>query len=471
MTEVVLAHGVGGRSDLPIPVWLAMYAAGFVLVVTFFGLATLWRTPKLRGIEAGRTVPGLAQRIIDAPAVRRALRGIGVALLAITLAVAAFGPDDPSRNPAPTWFFVWLWVGVPFASMLIGPFYRALNPLRAISAGLTAVLGKRLTIAAARPHAQQAVAAHSSAVLSPAQPDAPQPRYPERWGYWPAVVSILVFVWLELVYRDASKPHTVLLFIVVYAVLQVAGGVRYGQEWFARADGFEVYSDLVGRLSPLGRRADRRLVWRNPLDGLASVRPRPGLVAVVCTLLGSTAFDGLTRTTAWYALTERASEQPANAVLGTVGLLASIGLVTVIYLGAARASTVIGHTESGLKPAAVFVHSLIPIMLGYAIAHYFSFFVFQGQAGYILASDPFGRGWNLFGTTTWQIDYLVISPTTIGLVQVGAIVLGHVTGVVAAHDRAVGYFAKRDAVHAQYALLGAMVLFTFAGIGLLVGSG
>lgn len=466
MTEVVLAHGIGGRSDLPIPVWLAMYAAGFVLVVTFVTLAALWRTPRLRGIEAGRPIPMAMQRIVDASAVRRALRRIAVALLALTIVVAAFGPDDPSRNPAPTWLYVWLWVGVPFASLLLGPVYRVLNPLRAISAGLSALLGGRLTAVGAR----QLVPGHPSGAPRPADA-APQPRYPQRLGYWPAAVSILAFVWLELVYRDASSPHTVLVFILGYAAVHVAGSLRYGQEWFTRADGFEVYSDLVGRLSPLGRRADGRLVLRNPLDGLASVRPRPGLVAVVCTLLGSTAFDGLTRTPVWSALAARANEQPANALLGTAGLLASIGVVTAIYLGAARASTLVAHSGSGLQPAAAFAHSLIPIALGYAIAHYFSFIVFQGQAGYIQASDPFGRGWNLLGTATWQIDYLLISPTTIGLVQVGAIVLGHITGVIAAHDRALGYFAKGDAVHAQYALLGAMVLFTFAGIGLLVGSG
>jgi hypothetical protein len=469
MTEEVLAHGIGGRSDLPIPVWAAMYAAGFVLVITFVALAALWKTPKLRGIQAGRPLPMSVQRIVDAPAVRHALAGVGVALFAVTLMVAAAGSDDPSRNPAPTWFYVWIWVGVPFASMLLGPVYRVLNPLRAISTGLSAALGGRFA-AVARPRARQLVPAHARSER-PAKPADVQPRYPPGLGYWPAAASILAFVWLELVYRDASKPHTVLAFIVIYAVLHVAGGLRYGPEWFARADGFEVYSDLVGRLSPFGRRADGRLVLRNPLDGLASLRPRPGLVAVVCTLLGSTAFDGLTRTSMWSELTARATEQPANALLGTAGLLGSILIVTAIYLGAARASTVVGHARSAVHPAAVFANSLIPIALGYAIAHYFSFFVFQGQAGYILASDPFERGWNLFGTATWQIDYLVVSPITIGVIQVGAILLGHVIGVVAAHDRAVSYFDRGDAVHAQYALLGAMVLFTFTGIGLLVGSG
>lgn len=76
-----------------------------------------------------------------------------------------------------------------------------------------------------------------------------------------------------------------------------------------------------------------------------------------------------------------------------------------------------------------FIPSLVPIAVGYTIAHYFSLFVFQGQAGYFLATDPFGTGADLLGTKDWAINYLLVSTAAIALVQVGAIVFGHVAGV------------------------------------------
>lgn len=118
----------------------------------------------------------------------------------------------------------------------------------------------------------------------------------------------------------------------------------------------------------------------------------------------------------------------------------------------------------------MFIHSLIPIAVGYTIAHYFSLLVFQGQAGYILASDPLGTGWNLFGMADWEINYTAVSTAAIALVQIGSIVIGHVVGVVAAHDRSVEIFPEEHKRRAQYSLLSVMVAYTIAGIALLVGT-
>ena len=104
------------------------------------------------------------------------------------------------------------------------------------------------------------------------------------------------------------------------------------------------------------------------------------------------------------------------------------------------------------------------------IAHYFSVLVFQGQAGYILASDPLARGWDLFGTADWRMNLLLVSTTAIALIQVGAIVCGHVLGVVAVHDRAVALFRGRDQLRGQCLLLTTMVFYTLSGIALLVGT-
>ncbi|MDQ3766726.1 MAG: hypothetical protein M3346_05220, partial [Actinomycetota bacterium] len=383
------------------------------------------------------------QRLADARGVRAALRALGLVLAASLVGTAAFGSTDTFDNPAPVWFYVWFWVGLVPASLLFGPVWRLLNPLRTLTALLARISGARR--------------------------DEGCPDIPPWVGLWPAAVGLTVFVWLELVFQDPARPMIVLIFVVLYGAANVVAASFYGERWLAQGDGFEVYSTLLASMSPLGRRADGRLVVRNPLDGLAALPPAPGLVAVIAVLLGSTAFDGLTRTALWASLTQSQSALP-NLLIGTTGLAGSIAFVAVTFVAAARFSR---RFMPDLPPVGLeqsFVHSLMPIVVGYTLAHYFSLLVFEGQNGYILASDPFARGQNLFGTADWVINYTLVSTSAIALVQVAAIVIGHVVGVISAHDRAVVIFPRPSITRGQYALLMVMVAYSVGGIALLVGT-
>jgi hypothetical protein len=440
----VLAHGLGGRADLPVPVWLAQYAAALVLIVTFFMLSRFWDVPRLQEPYRGRPLPLGLQRFVDAPAFRLALRLVGLAALVGTILVAAFGTGTSATNPAPTWVFVWFWVGIVPASLLFGPVLRALNPLRLISGWIAWLRGRSDT-------------------------DDVQPM-PGWLGFWPAAAGLLAFTWLELVYRNPDRPVNVLTFILLYCLVQLTAAAVYGQAWYGYGDPFEVYSTLVGRLSPFGRRPeDGRLVLRNPLAGLASVPVAPGIVAVICVLLGSTAFDGLSRTLWWQGLAGQ-TDGVTYELLGTVGLLGMIALVTGAYLAATRRNPWARRGQQ-VPVERRFVHSLLPITVGYTVAHYFSLAVFQGQAGYLLASDPLGRGWDLFGTAGQQINYRVVTTAVIAVIQVVAILTGHVVGVFIAHDRALAdYTRPRQRLRAQYPLLVVMVTYTLGGIALLLGA-
>ena len=108
----------------------------------------------------------------------------------------------------------------------------------------------------------------------------------------------------------------------------------------------------------------------------------------------------------------------------------------------------------------------VPIALAYAFAHYFTLVLFEGQLFISTMSDPFGRGWDLFGTAGRDVNYW-LSPESVWYVQVAAIVLGHVAGVVLAHDRAVAVFPVKTAVRSQYAMLILMVLLTSLGLTIL----
>jgi hypothetical protein len=188
---------------------------------------------------------------------------------------------------------------------------------------------------------------------------------------------------------------------------------------------------------------------------------------VILIALGSTTFDGLSRTSVWINWNFGISGLGRIAIQ-TAGLLGVICVVTLAYLLAMRAAARIVGGE--WRPLAVrFSPSLVPIVLAYVVAHYFSFLVLEGQLGLVRLSDPFGVGWNLFGTDDWIINLALLSPTTIWYVQVAAIVIGHVGGVVFAHDRAIAMFDRGTAVRTQYALLAVMVLFTASGLLILSG--
>jgi hypothetical protein len=141
-----------------------------------------------------------------------------------------------------------------------------------------------------------------------------------------------------------------------------------------------------------------------------------------------------------------------------------VSVTYVAAVSAARAFT--GHRVEGLARA--FVTSLVPIAFVYVVAHYFSLLLLQGQYIVPLVSDPLGRGWDLLGTAGFQPNLGLLTPNSVWYVQVGALVIGHVAGLVVAHDRAIGLFRSAgDATRSQYAMLVLMVLYTVGGLRLL----
>jgi len=440
---VVLAHGIGSRQDLPIPFSYAVAGAVVALVVSFAALGWLWREPRLTGGAAGRPLPASLQRFLDSAGFRWTLRILGLLLVGFVVVAAVFGPDLAS-NPTATWVYVLFWVGLVPVSILFGPVWRQLNPLRTIHRGIAALLGT--------------------------PPEQGLRPLPARLGYWPAAVSLFAFTWLELVASDRTTLPVLRAFFGLYVVVHLTAAVIYGSHWFDRGDGFEAYSSLLGRLSPLGRRDDGRLVIRSPFNSLDALAPAAGLVATIAVMLGSTAYDGFSNSPVWIKFTTESSMSTRTS--GTLGLLGFVLLAIVTYSVATWLAGVLGRdpgTDGGSRrglPTA-FAHSIIPIAAGYLVAHYFSLMVFEGQHALINASDPLVRGWNLFGTAERGVDFAAASPATIAVVQVIAIVAGHVCGVVAAHDRAVRLFPRRQAVAGQLPLLFLMIGYTIGGLLLL----
>ncbi|GAA4547522.1 hypothetical protein GCM10023175_31940 [Pseudonocardia xishanensis] len=384
-------------------------------MLTFVLLGMLWKSPRLTAPPPRAPLPGWWVAL---------LRGVTTAAALAVIVIGVVGPPETADNLAPWAFYVTFWVGLVPASLLLGPVWRVLNPLRAVHAGVAWALR--------------------------VDPERGVRDLPVRVGLWPAAVALFAFGWLELAAPEPADPRLVAACLTGYAVVQVGAATVFGRDWFAHGDGFEVWSTLLGSLSPLPR--------RNPLAGLEAVRPQPGLAAVVLVLLGTTAFDGLSRSALW------TTRSVLWATIGLVGVTAAV--VALWLLGTWRADPVRGDERAPLPVA--FAHTLVPIAAGYAVAHYFSLLVFDGQKVVALLSDPFGTGADLLGTADRAVDYTVVGVGAIAAVQLTAIVLGHVVAAVAAHERAVRLFPPRVALRIQYPVLASMVVLTCAAVALVL---
>jgi hypothetical protein len=448
----LLAHGIGGVKDLPVPLWLFYYGAALVLILSFVALWVLWKRPVLEERSRGRPVSPRLQRLVESIALRAVLGALSFGLLLVVTAGAIAGDTSPNENPAPTFVFVVFWLGmVPF-QVLLGNVWSALNPWRAAADAVT-WLWERAAGGWDVPF-----------------------TYPERLGRWPGAVLLFAFAALELAYSEPSDPRSLAVAIVVYSTITWLAMLAFGREtWTANGEAFSVYFGFLARVAPFGWR-DGRLVVRWPFTGLIRLDTRPGTLAFVAVMLGSVAFDGLSRTEQWVdfradLMRPLIEDSPQLAdVLGTLlavgGLTLVVLLVAGAYLLAVRAAAAVTDYPGTLRDA--FLASLVPIALAYVVAHYFSLVVLQTQYMAPIASDPFGRGWDLFGTADVRPDLGILTPNIVWYVQVAALVVGHVAGLALAHDKAVELFeSPRKAALSQYAMLALMVVYTVAGLWLL----
>jgi hypothetical protein len=445
-----LAHGLVGKQDLPIPRWLFAWAAAVVLVVSFVALAVLWPRPRLEHVQE--------RALLKVPAALEVLCGaLGVAAFVAVVWAGYAGTQSATANLAPTVIYVIFWVAIPFATLLLGDIFAAFNPWRATARGVAWLYAR---------------------ARRGAEPPAPM-AYPAWLGRWPAALGILAFAWVELVYVNKDDPSQLATMALLYAAIQLVGMSLYGIEaWSRNADAFGLYFRLFSMLSPLHWRA-RTLFVRPPLSGAPALDAGPGTVALLCTMIGTVSFDGLSQGSIWTGqggiaphLQQRFinlgfSGEVALEITFTIGLLTMVGLISGLYRLGVLGMRSIGSGDT-TELSRRFVHSLIPIALAYVVAHYFSLLMYQGQAMAYLISDPLGHGSNLFGTATATINYNLIGANGVWYVQALALVLGHASGLTLAHDRAlVVYDRPRDATRSQYWMLAVMVAFTSLGLWLL----
>jgi len=165
-------------------------------------------------------------------------------------------------------------------------------------------------------------------------------------------------------------------------------------------------------------------VFRNPLNGVAATPEHAGLAATVCVLLGATVYDAAANAPFWLRITQSGN---SPVLLGTIGLVVVVAVVGLLYGAAVLLAGRLGTGWSGPHPRGlhnVFAHSIVPIALGYVVAHYWSLFVLAGQTTVQQLADPLGTGADLFGLADRGVGYSLVTPSFVASLQVLAIVIG-----------------------------------------------
>ncbi|OMC26863.1 hypothetical protein A5739_19600 [Mycobacterium colombiense] len=446
---VVLAHGLGGSGDLPVPYAYAMVGAAWALTFTFALVAFAWRRPRFDPLKPGRPLPTAVTTFVDSRVTRWSAAALALVFAAWAVAAGVWGPESES-NALLGAFYVLLWVGLVALSLVIGPVWRVISPMRTVYLLLRRVVPERL--------------------------GRPPLSYPEGWGYRPAAFGLFAFVWMELASPNSASLSWVTTWIAAYAVLMLVGAWLCGQRWLARADPFGVYSVAVSRLSPFRRNLETgKIVVGNPLDHLPSLPVRPGVVVLLAVLLGSTAFDSFSSSPTWRGFSDQLTREfgapptLASSILRTVGLIVFICVVAVTFSLAARATGGVTAERRRELPGEM-AHSLIPIVVGYIFAHYLSYLVERGQQAVFALADPFGRGLNLLGLAHLHVAYVLsMHPPVLAAVKVTCVVTGHIVAVIAAHDKALRLLPAGHQLTGQLTMMLVMVGYTFTGLYLLFG--
>jgi len=464
-----LAHSFAAPYTLPVPFSLYAYGACSALVMSFLIVGIFSRVPTGTGAPFAAHPANTGRDLVVPQAAVALLRFVSVGLLVLCIATGLFGTRNPFANFNMTFFWIVFVLGFAYLTALCGDVYRAANPWLVVCEQVERFF----------PNAFRA-----------------RLRYPAaRAGYYPALAFYMAFIWLELF--GHTTPHGLSLALCAYTAINLAGAALIGkQAWFRYAEFFAVFLRLVAMMAPLrllyrGHDQDAspiRVQFRAPFTGLLEHEAEHVSMAVfVLSMLSSTAYDGMHESQPWSQLFwngiypaigpffTAGSRQPFVAAAKLFHQWQSLALFVfpLIYLGCYLAflkiTQIVTGTDQTVRQLALrFAYSLIPIAFVYHVTHYYTLLLSQGPAFFRQISDPFGFGWNLFGTAGAVAQPILVDANIIWHTQVGLILFGHMLSVYLAHVEALKTFrtAYRAAL-SQLPMLLLMVGLTAAGLWIL----
>lgn len=441
---LVEAHAFDERYDLPAPLSWFIAGASAAVALSFIVAALV-----VRNGERPQETPGSTRECRGLYGFIRVVgRALSLPLLTLVIIAGLYGTSDPLMNIAPSMVWVVCWVGLSLVVACVGNLWPAIDPWRTVFDAIDRL-------------ARNAGRADGIALNVP---------YPKALGQWPAVALLLGIGWFELVYPEAAIPFRLACALLGWSAFTLAGMIVFGRPaWQHHVDVFAVYFSTLGRFAPITRgAAPGTITIRLPGAGLLDAGSTSNAtVALVIAMLSVVLFDGLLvgdawqMTQHWLAHTFPWLRDSRGYWIGGLGLLGVWLGFLVAYLLACLITVPFAPGLGTGAIARLYALTLVPIAVGYNVAHNFATLVIQLQLLIPLSSDPLGLHWNLFGTVHYKPDIGLIDARISWFIAIVAIVGGHVVSIWLAHIAALRSFGSRArAIAAATPLAVLMVLYT-----------
>lgn len=482
-TSEVHAHGFGERYNIPVPLWLYLYGAAAVVILSFILIGAVigkmssksdyWRHDLLQHRRL--------KQVLENQVLLSFVKAVSLGLFLLLIATALFGNQSPIRNFSPTFLWIIWWVGFGFLTVLVGNFWALVNPWKIIFELMEKTFsGRKISL------------------------DLP---YPKKFGVWPSLIFLFSFIWIELIYPYSSIPRDIAIFTLFYTFITLIGMLLFGKHnWLRYGEVFSVYFYYLSKLAPTEVRVDAKICKKcsstchknetcincyecfeiakkreinlRPYATGILVKEEMGFdkLTFVIFMLSSVTYDGFKVTPAWNEVLKKWDgfltylgfeySQNTTMIIGTFGLMGFLLAFIAIYFVFSFFITHFSKANVSLKAVAYsFVLSLLPIAFVYNAAHYYTLLIIQGQGMVALISDPFGLGWNLFSTAEHGINVKIIGAGFVWYSQIGLIVLGHIIAVYLAHVISIKLIpGPKKAIRSQYPMLLLMVLYTMTSL-------
>lgn len=453
----IYAHAIVIPVALPIPLELHLVSSGVVVAVSY--LISIWASRvgfRLTGQDflcVG--LSSLSTRVVEL--VVRGASFVGTTTLFLLIGAAFFGVEDSLDNIAPTFLWVIAWVGISLVSITIGNVWSALNPWRLIHVIISGII----------PRGFSGISQYSRGQTL------------ERLKMWPACFIFVCFAWLELIYPDSISPRHLGVILAGYSGFTIVGIRIFGPaRWLGQVEIFSVVFKILSQFAPIhigsrllgpeetsqtaptGRQesGNVRNCGRPSQKAQLTLRPvwkqlvhkrnlTVSEVVLIVLMLATMTVDGFLSTPTWaMGQTRMADVGIPVLVIDSVVLIGGAVIFVSAYWLVVYAMKAFAKSNFALiHIGGLFAYSLIPIIAGYFIAHYLHLLLIQGQLVIPLLSDPFGLGWNIFGTRYFRVDIALLGAEAYWAIAVVAIVTGHVLSVVISHSVAIREFGSQGA--------------------------
>ena len=170
---------------------------------------------------------------------------------------------------------------------------------------------------------------------------------------------------------------------------------------------------------------------------------------LILTILGLTIYHGFTMLPVWFSWALETMKSNYYLYIGVFTLLLIAFVVVPIglhYVVSYLTRALSGNKEIPLRKVFVqYAYAFIPVAFFYHLSHNISHLNMEGLKIIPVLSDPFGWGWNIFGTSGVKVS-MMMSMVTIKDVQFFIILIGLIVGIFISYRVSLQLFTDRKKI-------------------------